>query len=111
MIPQGVGVAVLKGAVLYGLDPAIVHVRRAKITYGIGVIKPFKQGIHPIGKFILIHRQNTFLISIKDKLVVRGGKTWCMDVLDVFVRAGQSISRGDQVIRSYRCALFSSSFC
>ena len=51
VIPQGVGVAVLKGAVLYGLDPAIVHVRRAKITYGIGVIKPFKQGIHPIGKF------------------------------------------------------------
>ena len=49
VIPQGVGVAVLKGAVLYGLDPAIVHVRRAKITYGIGVIKPFKQGIHPIG--------------------------------------------------------------
>jgi len=87
VIPQGVGVAVLKGAVLYGLDPAIVHVRRAKITYGIGVIKPFKQGIHPI-----------------DKLVVRGGKTWCMDVLDVFVRAGQSISRGDQVIRSYRPA-------
>ena len=51
VIPQGVGVAVLKGAVLYGLDPAIVHVRRAKITYGIGVIKPFKQGIHPIGNF------------------------------------------------------------
>ena len=50
VIPQGVGVAVLKGAVLYGLDPAIVHVRRAKVTYGIGVIKPFKQGIHPIGK-------------------------------------------------------------
>ena len=44
------GVAVLKGAVLYGLDPAIVHVRRAKVTYGIGVIKPFKQGIHPIGE-------------------------------------------------------------
>ena len=50
VIPQGVGIAVLKGAVLYGLDPAIVHVRRAKVTYGIGVIKPFKQGVHPIGR-------------------------------------------------------------
>ena len=29
-----------------------------------------------------------------------------MDVLDVFVRAGQSISRGDQVTRSYRCVFF-----
>ena len=34
------------------------------------------QGVHPI-----------------DKLVVRGGRTWCMDLLDVFVRAGQSVSR------------------
>ena len=51
VIPRGVGVAVLRGAVLYGLDPAIVRVRRAKMTYGIGVIKPFQQGIHPIGEF------------------------------------------------------------
>ena len=47
---QGVGVAVLRGAVLYGLDPSIVHVRRATKTYGIGVIKPFVHGQHPPGK-------------------------------------------------------------
>jgi len=87
VIPQGMGVAVLKGAVQYGLDPSIVHVRRAKCTYGIGVIRPFIQGVHPI-----------------DKLVVRGGRTWCMDLLDVFVRAGQSVSRGEEVVRSYRPA-------
>ena len=46
---QGVGVAVLRGAVLYGLDPSIVHVRRAIKTYGIGVIKPFIHGEHPPG--------------------------------------------------------------
>ena len=46
---QGVGVAVLRGAVLYGLDPSIVHVRRAMKTYGIGVIKPFIHGEHPPG--------------------------------------------------------------
>ena len=39
-----------------------------------------------------------------DKLVVRGGRTWCMDVLDVFVRAGHSVSCGDTVTRSYRPA-------
>lgn len=87
VIPQGVAVAVLKGAVLYGLDPSIVHVRRAKCTYGIGVIRPFLQGVHPI-----------------EKLVVRAGKPWCMDLLDVFVRAGQSVSRGEEVVRSYRPA-------
>ena len=32
-----------QGAVQYGLDPSIVHVRRAKCTYGIGVIRPFIQ--------------------------------------------------------------------
>ena len=82
VIPQGLGVAVLKGAVMYGLDPAVITTRRAKLTYGIGVIVPFKQGIHPI-----------------DKLVVRKGQTWCLDVLDVFVRAGHSVSCGDCVVR------------
>ena len=33
----------MQGAVQYGLDPSIVHVRRAKCTYGIGVIRPFVQ--------------------------------------------------------------------
>ena len=49
IIPQGASVAVLRGAVLYGLDPAIVHVRRAMKTYGLGVIKPFVHGYHPTG--------------------------------------------------------------
>ena len=39
---KGVGVAVLKGAVMYGLDPGVITTRRAKLTYGIGVIVPFK---------------------------------------------------------------------
>ena len=47
---QGVGVAVLRGAVLYGLDPSVVYVRRAMKTYGIGIIKPFVQGEHPEGE-------------------------------------------------------------
>ena len=83
VIPQGLAVAVLKGAVIYGLDPGVITTRRAKLTYGIGVIVPFKQGQHPI-----------------DKLVVRKGQTWCLDVLDVFVRAGHSVSCGDSVVRS-----------
>ena len=47
---QGAAVAVLRGAVLYGLDPAIVHVRRATKTYGIGIIKPFNWKLHPRGQ-------------------------------------------------------------
>ena len=51
----------LQGAVQYGLDPSIVHVRRAKCTYGIGVIRPFIQvpstiifqEVHPIDKLVV----------------------------------------------------------
>ena len=50
---QGAAVAVLRGAVLYGLDPAIVHVRRATKTYGIGIIKPFNWKLHPRGQLPL----------------------------------------------------------
>ena len=51
-------------------------------TGQVGVILPYQQGRHPI-----------------DKLVVRGGRPWCTDLLDVFVRAGQSVASGDQVGR------------
>ena len=50
LVLQGVSVAVLRGAVLYGLDPSIVHVRRAMKTYGIGIIKPFNKAVHPEGE-------------------------------------------------------------
>ena len=53
---KGASVAVLRGAVLYGLDPSVVHVRRAVKTYGIGVIEPFIHGLHPNDKVTEIHR-------------------------------------------------------
>ena len=47
---------------LYGLDPSIVHVRRAMKTYGIGVIKPYVRGAHPKEKvcknFLILNTDN-----------------------------------------------------
>ena len=37
-----------------------------------------------------------------DKLVVKDGQEWCMDVFDQFVLAGQSVTVGEAVIRRYR---------
>ena len=48
---------------LYGLDPTIVHVRRAIKTYGIGVIKPFIHGEHPQGMYIHTYL-NMYVVSI-----------------------------------------------
>ena len=39
---------------------------------------------------------------ILEKLVVKDGREWCLDVLDRFVAAGQSVSVGEAVVRRYR---------
>lgn len=84
IIPQGVSLAILRGAVVFGLDPTIVNVRRLRMTYGVGVLNRFIHGIHP-----------------PDKLIVKDGIEWCADVFDKFVVTDQSVGLGDVVTRSY----------
>ncbi|XP_053314045.1 heat shock 70 kDa protein 12B [Spea bombifrons] len=84
IIPQDVGLTILKGAVLFGLDPTIVRVRRSPLTYGVGVLNKFVEGKHP-----------------KEKLLVKEGKNWCTDIFDKFVSVDQSVALGDIVQRSY----------
>ncbi|KAM5192919.1 heat shock 70 kDa protein 12B [Mantella aurantiaca] len=84
IIPQDVGLTILKGAVLFGLDPTIVRVRRSPLTYGVGVLNKFVEEKHP-----------------KEKLLVKDGKNWCTDIFDKFVSVDQSVALGDIVHRSY----------
>nr|XP_015199351.1 PREDICTED: heat shock 70 kDa protein 12B [Lepisosteus oculatus] len=84
IIPQDVGLTILKGAVLFGLDPTVVRVRRCPLTYGVGVLNRFVEGRHP-----------------RDKLLVKEGRRWCTDVLDRFVSVDQSVALGEVVRRSY----------
>ncbi|KAJ3609843.1 hypothetical protein NHX12_021937 [Muraenolepis orangiensis] len=84
VIPHDVGLTILKGAVLFGLDPSIIKVRRSPLTYGVGVLNRFVDGKHP-----------------PEKLLVRDGTRWCTDVLDVFIAADQSVALGELVKRSY----------
>eukprot|EP00062_Callorhinchus_milii_P022316 gi/632979985/ref/XP_007906775.1/ PREDICTED: heat shock 70 kDa protein 12B-like [Callorhinchus milii] len=84
IIPQDVGLTILKGAVLFGLDPGVVRVRRSPLTYGVGVLNTFVEGKHP-----------------QDKLLVKDGVRWCTDVFDSFVAADQSVAVGEVVHRSY----------
>ncbi|XP_077334237.1 heat shock 70 kDa protein 12B [Lithobates pipiens] len=84
IIPQDVGLTILKGAVLFGLDPTIVRVRRSPLTYGVGVLNKYVEGKHP-----------------KEKLLVKDGKNWCTDIFDKFVSVDQSVALGDIVQRSY----------
>ena len=47
---QEVSLAILRGAVLFGLDPSVIQVRRSTMTYGVGVLNKFMRGIHPQGE-------------------------------------------------------------
>ncbi|XP_072310783.1 heat shock 70 kDa protein 12B isoform X2 [Eucyclogobius newberryi] len=84
IIPHDVGLTILKGAVLFGLDPSVVRVRRCPLTYGVGVLNCFVEGRHP-----------------RDKLLLKDGREWCTDILDRFVSVDQSVALGDVVRRSY----------
>ncbi|XP_038070790.1 uncharacterized protein LOC119739788 [Patiria miniata] len=84
IIPRDVGLAILKGAVMFGLDPTAVRVRRSRLTYGVGVLNKFDPSKHP-----------------REKHVVKDGLEWCRDVFDTFVQSDQSVAVGDKVTRSY----------
>ncbi|XP_078668932.1 heat shock 70 kDa protein 12A-like [Branchiostoma floridae x Branchiostoma belcheri] len=92
MIPQDVGLSILKGAVLFGLDPAVIRVRRSALTYGVGILNKFVYGKHP-----------------PEKLIIKDGVEWCTDVFDTFVTIDQSVAIGDRVTRSYTPAKHSQS--
>lgn len=84
IIPHDVGLTILKGAVLFGLDPSVIKVRRSPLTYGVGVLNRFVEGKHPV-----------------EKLLMKDGTCWCTDVFDTFIAADQSVALGEMVKRSY----------
>ena len=84
IIPQDTSLAILRGAVLFGLNPTVVRVRKSALTYGVGVLNEFDHTIHP-----------------RSKLVEKGGQQWCTDVFDTFVIVDQPVALGDVVTRSY----------
>ncbi|CAF1456479.1 unnamed protein product [Rotaria sp. Silwood1] len=94
IIPQDVSLSILKGAVLFGLDPTIVNVRRSRLTYGVSVLNRFVPDYHLIEKKI-----------IKDNI------EWCADIFDKFVLVDQSIGLGDTVVRKYTPARHNQAQC
>lgn len=46
IVPEDAGLAVLKGAVLFGHKPQAITIRKARYTYGINISPPFVKGDH-----------------------------------------------------------------
>ncbi|XP_051895417.1 heat shock 70 kDa protein 12B-like [Pristis pectinata] len=84
VLPHGLGLSTLRGAVLFGLEPGVVRLRRSPLTYGLAVLRRFEDGRHPA-----------------DKLLEQDGARWCADVFDRLVQAQQPLAPGEVVQRRY----------
>lgn len=77
VIPAEAGLAVLKGAVIFGHNPTAIASRVSKFTYGISVNKTFKPGRHPESKKVIID-----------------GEEQVTDVFDKHVEIGEEVEAG-----------------
>lgn len=85
IVPQDAGLAVLKGAVLYGHEPKTISARVCKYTYGVATTLKFNSAIHPISKKITLNDDER-----------------CDDIFDIHVHVGQLVKVGEaQVNQNY----------
>ena len=85
IIPKEAGLAVLKGAVLFGLQPKIVSRRIARLTYGIQSWPVWDADVHPVTKKVDIN-----------------GQKRCKDVFFKYITRGDSIDTGHAVSRIFQ---------
>nr|XP_022323071.1 heat shock 70 kDa protein 12B-like isoform X4 [Crassostrea virginica] len=78
IVPQDAGLAVLKGAVLYGHQPKTISARVCKYTYGVRITRKFDENIH-----------------LQSKKVLRDGVERCKDIFSVHVSVGKLIKVGE----------------
>ncbi|KAK3099377.1 hypothetical protein FSP39_003542 [Pinctada imbricata] len=75
IIPPESGLAVLKGAVIFGHSPKTVKTRIAKFTYGLASSLPFDPNVHP-----------------ESKKRMFGKEARCMDIFSKHVTKGSSMN-------------------
>lgn len=85
IIPEDAGLAVLKGAVLYGYRPEIVFARVARKTYGIQTWPMFREGVHPASKKCMV-----------------GGVARCKDIFFKYVEKGQEVITGHRMSQVFQ---------
>ncbi|XP_052215038.1 heat shock 70 kDa protein 12A-like isoform X6 [Dreissena polymorpha] len=87
IVPPDAGLAVLKGAVIYGHCPTAIIERVSKCTYGISITEMYDDKRHNMW-----HRK-----------VYEDGSARCVDVFSIFVRAGDKLVAGEtQNEKTYR---------
>lgn len=84
VVPPDPGLAVVKGAVLYGHAPLTITSRVCKYTYGVASYGDFKEGIHPTEK----------RLETEEEVL-------CTDIFSKFIEAGQSIEVNKSIHQIY----------
>nr|XP_034311557.1 heat shock 70 kDa protein 12A [Crassostrea gigas] len=85
IVPQEAGLAVLRGAVLFGCNPKAIDSRIAKYTYGVATNVEFDPEIH-----------------MESKREIIDGEDYCTDIFDKHVEKGEELIVDEaQAERSY----------
>ena len=85
--PPDSGLAIVKGAVLYGFNPTIIQERISEFSYGLGISEDFVPGKHPANR--KFHVEST-------------GKDYCRGIYNEFLPCGGKIQNTKTLIkRSY----------
>ncbi|XP_061183692.1 heat shock 70 kDa protein 12A-like isoform X2 [Saccostrea echinata] len=84
--PADPGLAVLKGAVLFGHTPSVISSRISRYSIGFEVNVPFIEGLHP-----------------KDYKIKRpaDGKTMCQHIFEALVQKGEEVPIGHKIENTY----------
>ena len=82
--PPESGLAIVKGAVLYGFNPTIIQERISEYSYGIGIMEDFDPDKHPANK--KYHVKST-------------GKDHCDDIYQEFLSRGGTIQNTKTLIK------------
>lgn len=85
IIPEEAGLAVLKGAVLFGHQPRVVSRRIARYTYGIQSWPDWDADMHPETKKVTIN-----------------GQVRCKDVFFKYITKGEQITAGHEVSQIFQ---------
>lgn len=78
IIPEEAGLAVLKGAVMFGHNPLTIISRVARYSYGVRVYRDFQEGDHPTNKKMNVD-----------------GVIKCKDIFGVHVKKGEELKVGE----------------
>ncbi|XP_045202781.2 heat shock 70 kDa protein 12B-like [Mercenaria mercenaria] len=79
IVPHEAGLAVLKGAVIFGHDSQVITSRIAKYTYGLKIYKRYNSKVHP-----------------KERIINKDGEQQVRGCFDKLVEIGESVSINEQ---------------